>query len=397
MLICGIKDEVIFLPFTMFWLSHYFNVFRLNKNIFSSLKGLIFDLPSPINISYFWNFGSLLGLTLLLQIFSGFFLSMHFVSDVNLAFASLDLLRREIWNGWLLRYFHILGASLFFLFMYIHIGRGLYYSSFLFYKTWFRGIILLLLSMAAAFLGYVLPWGQMSYWGATVITNFFSVIPFIGPNLVIWIWGGFAVDYPTLTRFFSLHFILPLILVVFVVFHLIFLHETGSKNPLGLKRSTDKVAFFPLFALKDILGFFVYFVLAYCFFLSPFSFMEFQKFIEANSLVTPLHIQPEWYFLPAYAILRSIPKKLGGVVSLVMFIVVLCFPPLLYKKKIFATKKTNFRGISFSFNFQVIFWCWIFNFFCLMWVGACPVEYPFLYISQISSFFYFTFFLTFLF
>lgn len=320
---------------------------------------------------------------------------MHYVADVNLAFLSLDLVGREVWKGWVIRFFHILGASSFFMFMYFHVGRGLYFFSFLLLKTWMRGVIIMILSMAVAFLGYVLPWGQMSYWGATVITKFFSVVPVVGSNLVIWIWGGFAVDYPTLTRFFSLHFLFPLLLVVLVGFHLMFLHETGSNKPLGVERSNDKIYFSPLFLLKDVWGFSFFFFVAYIFFFSPTIFLEYQNYIEANPLVTPTHIQPEWYFLPAYAVLRSIPKKLGGVLALVLFIAILLVVPLLKNKNLNSVYRLR-RG-SFKFFYQVFFWIWIWNFLFLVWIGACPVEYPFLQLSRISSIIYFLYYFIFLF
>ena len=353
----------------------------------------MFDLPCPINISYFWNFGSLLGITLFFQVISGLLLSMHYIPDVSLAFRSIDMINREINNGWIFRNFHIRGASLFFLFMYFHIGRSLYYFSFNLRKTWFIGVLLLLTSMAIAFLGYVLPWGQMSYWGATVITNFFSVVPYVGSDLVVFIWGGFAVDYPTLTRFFSLHFILPFLLLVLVLLHMVLLHETGSKNPLGVISKKDKVFFFPLFGLKDLFGFFFFFFFNFFFFFSPSIFLEYQKFLEAKPLVTPNHIQPEWYFLAAYAVLRSIPKKLGGVLSLGFFVCILFLVPIISSKNL--KKKVKLRKTRFSTIFQCLFWLWVLNFLFLTWLGACPVEYPFLDLSRGSSLIYFFFFFIF--
>uniref|UniRef100_A0A343VVI8 Cytochrome b n=1 Tax=Bothromesostoma personatum TaxID=27905 RepID=A0A343VVI8_9PLAT len=372
-----------------------FLIFRVDNNIFSSVNNLLIDLPCPINISFFWNFGSLLGITFIFQLITGIFLSMHFISDVNLAFASVDLITREISNGWILRFLHISGASMFFIFMYFHIGRNIYFFSFTLWKTWSTGVVIYFLSMAIAFLGYVLPWGQMSYWGATVITNFLSAVPYLGNDLVVWIWGGFAVDYPTLTRFFSFHFIFPFILLVFMILHLIFLHEKGSNNPLGLNSNNDKVLFFPLFALKDIFGFFLLFILFFFFFFSPNSFLEYQNFLEANALVTPLHIQPEWYFLPPYAVLRCIPNKLGGVLGLFSFIFILFLLPILNNTNI--NNNTFLRNSSYNFIFQSLFWIWIINFFLLMWLGASPVEFPYLQISRVCSLIYFFFFFCFAF
>ncbi len=377
-----------------FIIKNLFNSVRKDYRLFKIINNVLVDLPCPIKISFFWKFGSLLGVTFVFQFLSGIFLSMHYVSDIKVAFSSLDLIKREIKKGWILRYLHIRGASFFFLFMYIHIARKIYFFSFNLTYTWLVGVFIFIISMAIAFLGYVLPWGQMSYWGATVITKFFSVIPFIGKNLVIWIWGGFAVDSPTLTRFFSLHFIFPFVLIAFIVLHFFFLHETGSNNPLGLKSNKDKIYFFPSFLKKDILGFFILFVLSFFFFFYTESIMEYQKFLEANSLVTPTHIQPEWYFLPAYAILRAIPNKLGGVIGLVFFILVLFFFPLFLRKK---KKPFFFRNLRFKIVFQVIFWLWIIKFFLLVWVGACPVEYPYLQLSRVFSFLYFSFFIIFFF
>jgi ubiquinol-cytochrome c reductase cytochrome b subunit len=366
-----------------------FYISRTKNILFSPIKSLIIDLPCPIKISYFWKFGSLLGLTLLCQILSGILLSMHYISDVSLAFLSVDVINREIKKGWLIRDFHIRGASLFFFFMYFHIGRNLYFFSFNLFQTWVVGVIILVMSMAIAFMGYVLPWGQMSYWGATVITNFFSVVPYVGRDLVIFIWGGFAVDYPTLTRFFSLHFFLPLVLLLLVIIHMVFLHQSGSKNPLGVDSNKDKVGFFPLFILKDVFGFFFFFFFVFFFFLSPRTFSEYQNFLEAKPLVTPTHIQPEWYFLAAYAVLRCIPNKLGGVLALLLFIFILFLVPFISSKK---TNNGSLRNIRFSVIFQILFWFWIINFFFLTWLGACPVEYPYLFLSRFSSFFYFFFF-----
>lgn len=350
-----------------------------------AVKGGVYDLPSPKNISYWWGFGSLLGLFLVIQILTGLFLAMHYVSDLKVAFQSVDSISREIEFGWLIRSVHAKGASAFFLFLYLHIGRGIYYGSFLFNHTWNTGVVIYILAMATAFLGYVLPWGQMSYWGATVITNFFSTVPYIGNDLVQWIWGGFAVGYPTLTRFFALHYVLPFIIAAFVLIHLIFLHDTGSKNPLGLRSAGDKVPFHPYFTIKDIFGFrIVLFLFLFVAVYSPDYFGDPENFIEANPLVTPIHIQPEWYFLPAYAILRAIPNKLGGVIALLMSILVLFIFPL-------VSSFCN-RGYFYSLTHQVLFWLWVSDILVLLWIGARPVEEPYVRIGALGTILYFSFF-----
>lgn len=284
--------------------------------------------------------------------------------------------------GWLLRVSHANGARFFFLFMFIHIGRGLYYGSFRFKKTWLRGVTILLLSIATAFLGYVLPWGQMSFWAATVITNLLSAIPYFGLFLVEWVWGGFSVGNPTLTRFFSFHFILPFIILFMVILHLVFLHETGSGNPLGLNRDVDKVVFHPYFSLKDIYGFIIIFLLylLICF-LSPYIFMDTENFINSNPIVTPVHIQPEWYFLFAYTILRSISRKIGGVIALFISVLVLYFLPFVLKFR--------FRRIQFYIIIQFLYWFFLANWLLLTWIGACEVDYPFIELGMVFRFLYF--------
>lgn len=350
-----------------------------------SVNGGVYDLPSPKKISYWWGFGSLLGVFLVVQILTGLFLSMHYVSDLNVAFISVDSIRREVDFGWLIRRVHAKGASSFFLFLYLHIGRGIYYGSYLFRHTWKTGVVIYILSMATAFLGYVLPWGQMSYWGATVITNFFSTVPYVGTDLVQWIWGGFAVGYPTLTRFFSLHFLLPFVISAFIVIHLIFLHDRGSNNPLGLNSAGDKIPFHPYFTVKDILGFgIVFFFFFFIVVGSPDYFGDPENYIEANPLVTPVHIQPEWYFLPAYAILRAIPNKLGGVVALLLSILVLFLFPV-------VSSFCN-RGYFYSLPHQILFWRWVGDILILLWIGARPVEEPFITIGQFCTVYYFLFF-----
>nr|CCD33230.1 cytochrome b [Graptemys barbouri] len=341
------------------------------------------DLPSPSNISAWWNFGSLLGTCLILQTLTGIFLAMHYSPDISLAFSSVAHITRDVQYGWLIRNIHANGASLFFMCIYLHIGRGLYYGSYLYKETWNTGIILLLLTMATAFVGYVLPWGQMSFWGATVITNLLSAIPYIGNTLVQWIWGGFSVDNATLTRFFTFHFLLPFTIMGLTLVHLLFLHETGSNNPTGLNSNTDKIPFHPYFSYKDLLGIILMLTLLLTLTLfSPNLLGDPDNFTPANPLSTPPHIKPEWYFLFAYAILRSIPNKLGGVLALLFSILVLFLMPTLHTSK---QRTTQFRPLT-----QTLFWCLIANLLVLTWIGGQPVENPFITIGQVASILYFS-------
>nr|YP_009059904.1 cytochrome b [Neoachiropsetta milfordi]BAP58989.1 cytochrome b [Neoachiropsetta milfordi] len=344
------------------------------------------DLPAPSNISVWWNFGSLLGLCLIVQVLTGLFLAMHYTSDIVTAFSSVNHICRDVNNGWLIRSMHANGASFFFICIYLHIGRGLYYGSYLYKETWNIGVVLLLLVMATAFVGYVLPWGQMSFWGATVITNLFSAIPYIGNNLVQWIWGGFSVDNATLTRFFAFHFLLPFVIMAMTILHFLFLHETGSTNPTGLNSDADKVPFHPYFSYKDLLGFAVLLIgLTALALFAPNLLGDPDNFTPANPLVTPPHIKPEWYFLFAYAILRSIPDKLGGVLALFFAILVLFLVPLLHTSKQ--------RGMTFRPLSQFLFWTLVANVVILTWIGGMPVEDPYVIIGQIASFLYFLLFL----
>nr|QLM01110.1 cytochrome b [Procyon lotor]UPH84144.1 cytochrome b [Procyon lotor]BAK85812.1 cytochrome b [Procyon lotor]BAK85838.1 cytochrome b [Procyon lotor] len=340
------------------------------------------DLPTPSNISAWWNFGSLLGICLLLQIATGLFLAMHYTPDTTTAFSSVTHICRDVNYGWIIRYMHANGASMFFMCLFLHVGRGLYYGSYTFSETWNIGVILLLTVMATAFMGYVLPWGQMSFWGATVITNLLSAIPYIGPNLVEWIWGGFSVDKATLTRFFAFHFILPFIITALAMIHLLFLHETGSNNPSGITSESDKIPFHPYYTIKDILGILLLiFVLMGLVLFTPDLLGDPDNYTPANPLNTPPHIKPEWYFLFAYAILRSIPNKLGGVLALVLSILILIIIPLLHISK---QRSMMFRPLS-----QCLFWFLVADLLVLTWIGGQPVEYPFIIIGQLASIFYF--------
>lgn len=349
------------------------------------INGALIDLPAPRNLSIWWNFGSLLGLCLGIQIVTGLFLAIHYTAHVDLAFNSVIHITRDVTYGWLLRSIHANGGSWFFICIYFHIGRGMYYGSYLAQHTWNTGVILLFLTMATAFLGYVLPWGQISFWGATVITNLLSAIPYVGKIMVEWVWGGFAVDNATLTRFFALHFLLPFAIAGLVVLHLLFLHETGSNNPLGLNRDGEKVPFHSYYSFKDLVGFLIMlFLLALLVLFSPQLLTDPENFIPANPLVTPVHIQPEWYFLFAYAILRSIPNKLGGVIGLVGSIAILFILPFSHLGK--------FRSLAFYPINQVLFWSLVGIFLVLTWIGSCPVEAPYEQVGQIFTALYFLYF-----
>nr|WJJ67914.1 cytochrome b [Hypoderma sinense] len=359
---------------------------RTNHPIFKIINSSLIDLPAPVNISMWWNFGSLLLLCLMIQIITGLFLAMHYTADINLAFNSIDHICRDVNYGWLLRTMHANGASFFFICIYLHVGRGIYYNSYLFTPTWLMGVIILFLVMGTAFMGYVLPWGQMSFWGATVITNLLSAIPYLGIDLVQWVWGGFAVDNATLTRFFTFHFILPFIIIATSMIHILFLHETGSNNPMGLNSNTDKIPFHPYFTFKDIVGFIMMLMMLIILVLTnPYLLGDPDNFIPANPLVTPIHIQPEWYFLFAYAILRSIPNKLGGVMALIMSIAILMILPFYHLSK--------FQGIQFYPINKIMFWLMLITVILLTWIGARPVEEPYIIIGQILTIIYFSYFM----
>nr|CAQ51159.1 cytochrome b [Microtus arvalis]CAQ51160.1 cytochrome b [Microtus arvalis] len=357
-------------------------VIRKKHPLIKIINHSFIDLPAPSNISSWWNFGSLLGLCLIVQILTGLFLAMHYTSDTATAFSSVAHICRDVNYGWLIRYMHANGASMFFICLFLHVGRGVYYGSYNMIETWNMGIVLLFAVMATAFMGYVLPWGQMSFWGATVITNLLSAIPYIGTTLVEWIWGGFSVDKATLTRFFAFHFILPFIITALVLVHLLFLHETGSNNPTGLNSDADKIPFHPYYTVKDFLGVLILlmaFMILTLFF--PDILGDPDNYTPANPLNTPPHIKPEWYFLFAYAILRSIPNKLGGVLALILSIVILAFMPLLHTSK---QRTLTFRPIT-----QTMYWILVADLMVLTWIGGQPVEYPFIIIGQTASIAYF--------
>nr|ARH54206.1 cytochrome b [Coleoptera sp. 2 AH-2016] len=355
---------------------------RKKNPMIQIINSSLIDLPSPSNISTLWNFGSLLGLCLMIQIITGIFLAMHYCPNVELAFNSVAHITRNVNYGWLIRTLHANGASFFFICLYIHIGRGMYYSSYKLMETWMIGVTIFFLVMGTAFLGYVLPWGQMSFWGATVITNLVSAIPYLGSSIVQWLWGGFAVDNATLTRFFSLHFLLPFIITALVMIHLLFLHQTGSNNPLGLNSNIDKLPFHPYFSWKDMSGFIILMAcLTILTIKSPYLLGDPDNFTPANPLVTPVHIQPEWYFLFAYAILRSIPNKLGGVISLVLSIAILYILPFSNNMKMLSSQ---FYPIN-----KFLFWSIVSIIFLLTWIGARPVEDPYIIVGQILTVLYF--------
>ncbi len=344
---------------------------------------------TPKNLNYMWNMGSIAGIALVIQIITGLFLSMHYTPDVDKAFESVEKIMRNVNYGWLIRYMHAVGASMFFVAIYLHIFRALYYGS---YKKprellWQIGLVIFLTIMATAFMGYVLPWGQMSYWGATVITNLFSAIPFIGENIVTWLWGGFSVGNPTLNRFYSLHFLLPFIIVALVVIHIWALHTHGSNNPTGVKlKDKDMINFHPYYTVKDFVGFGVYFLIfAYFIFYKPNLLGHPDNYTPANPLVTPAHIVPEWYFLPFYAILRAVPSKLGGVLMMFGSILILFFMPWLDKSPV---RSSNYRPL-----YKWAYWAFLIDCLILGYVGGKPAEEPYLTISRVAASYYFFHFL----
>jgi quinol-cytochrome oxidoreductase complex cytochrome b subunit len=363
--------------------------FRWNKDyLLSFFDSHIIDYPTPINLNYMWSFGSTAGICLVIQIATGILLAMHYTPHIDLAFTSVEHIMRDVNGGWLIRYFHSNGASIFFILIYLHIFRGLYFGSYIFPRgrLWATGVIIFLLMMATAFMGYVLPWGQMSFWGATVITNLFSAIPLLGTSIVEWLWGGFSVSNATLNRFFSLHYLMPFLIVGFVIIHLSLLHSEGSNNPLGINKNADFISFYPYFYVKDLfsllllLFLFIYLVTFY-----PNILGHADNYIPANPLSTPAHIVPEWYFLPFYAILRSIPDKLGGVSAMIGAILILFLLPIINTSKIRSSK---FRPI-----FGIAYWFLFIDFIILGWIGQKPVESPYIEIGMGATALYFSFFL----
>jgi ubiquinol-cytochrome c reductase cytochrome b/c1 subunit len=374
--------------------------------VFTFLEHELNDYPTPRNLSYWWNFGSLSGIMLVIMIVTGIFLAMQYTPHVNYAFDSVERIMRDVNYGWLMRYLHMNGASFFFILVYIHLFRGLFYGS---YKTprellWMLGVVILLLMMATAFMGYVLPWGQMSFWGATVITNLFSAIPLVGQDIVTWLWGGFAVDNPTLNRFYSLHYLLPFIIVAVVGLHLIALHQHGSGNPLGIdsKGPQDSIPFHPYYTVKDMFGLGVFLIIYAAFvFYMPDALGDPQNYIQANPLQTPPEIVPEWYFLPFYAMLRSVPDilfvqaKLAGVIAMFSSIFVLFFLPWLDTSRV---RSAHFRPV-----YKWVFWLLVLDVIMLGWVGAHRPDLPafhifghpitYISIGQVGTLYYFFHFL----
>jgi ubiquinol-cytochrome c reductase cytochrome b subunit len=362
---------------------------RWNKDaLLSCIDSHIINYPTPINLNYLWSFGSAAGICLVIQILTGIFLAMHYCPHVGFAFSSVEHIMTDVRYGWLIRYVHANGASMFFIVVYCHIFRGLYFGSYIYPRgrLWASGVIIFLLMMATAFMGYVLPWGQMSFWGATVITNLFSAIPYVGPSIVEWLWGGFSVGNATLNRFFSLHYLMPFVIVGLVIVHLALLHRVGSSNPLGINTNVETISFYPYFFVKDLFAFFILaLVFSFFVFFYPNVLGHSDNYIPANPLSTPAHIVPEWYFLPFYAILRSIPDKLGGVVAMISAILVLLLLPVINTSKVRSSK---FRPI-----FGVAYWFLVSDFLILGWIGQKPVESPYIEIGMAATVFYFVFLL----
>jgi len=372
-----------------FMASFIFKTTRWNKNyMLAFLDSHIIHYPTPINLTYAWSFGSSAGICLIIQILSGIFLAMHYTPHIDLAFSSVEHIMRDVNNGWLIRYIHANGASMFFIVVYCHIFRGLYYGSYMQPRQllWCSGVLIFILMMATAFMGYVLPWGQMSFWGATVITSLVSAVPVVGQSIVDWLWGGFTINNATLNRFFSLHFFLPFIIAGASALHLALLHKEGSNNPLGVDSNMDTVPFYPYYVVKDIFAFFC-FLLFFSFFVFYFPNLlgHPDNYIKADPMQTPAHIVPEWYFLPFYAILRSIPDKLGGVVAMGGALVILFLIPF--------TNTSEVRSTTFRPIFKIFYWLLVADFIILGWIGQKPVKDVFVFVGQIATGFYFFFFL----
>lgn len=358
--------------------------YRKRQPYISLVNSYLIDSPQPSSLNYWYNLGSLLGLCLVIQIASGVFLAMHYSSHIELAFDSVEHIMRDVNLGWLIRYIHANGASFFFGCMYIHVGKALYYGSYRKPRVlvWIIGVIILIATMATAFMGYCLVYGQMSHWGATVITNLLSAIPFIGADIVPFIWGGFSVSNPTIQRFFALHYLLPFILAALVILHLIALHVHGSSNPIGITGNMDRLSMHPYFIFKDAITIFVFLIL-FCFFVffSPNTLGHPDNYIPGNPLVTPASIVPEWYLLPFYAILRSIPDKLGGVLAMFGALLILLILPI--------TDRSLYRGLAFKPISKFFFWLFVFNFILLGNLGQLHVEVPFIQLGVNCTFFYF--------
>ena len=360
----------------------------LKQPLLATVNDHLIDYPSPSNLSYWWSFGSLAGICLIVQIATGIFLAMHYTPHVDLAFLSVEHIMRDVNGGWFLRYMHANGASMFFIVVYLHLFRGLYYGSYASPRelVWIVGVVILLLMILTAFIGYVLPWGQMSFWGATVITSLASAIPVVGMDITYWLWGGFSVDNATLNRFFSLHYLLPFIIAGASIVHIAALHQYGSNNPLGSLSTVDKVSFYPYFVIKDLVGW-VCFAIFFSFFIyfAPNALGHPDNYIPANPMSTPAHIVPEWYFLPVYAILRSIPNKLAGVAAIGLVFVSLLLLPFI--------NTSHIRSSSFRPLYRKLFWLFVADCLLLGWIGCQPVEDPYVFIGQAASVYFFVYFL----
>jgi len=363
----------------------------LKQPLVSVVNDHLVDYPTPSNLTYMWSFGSLAGICLLIQILSGVFLAMHYTPNIELAFASVEHIMRDVEGGWFLRYLHANGASMFFIVVYLHILRGLYYGSYAAPRefVWIIGVAILLLMIITAFIGYVLPWGQMSFWGATVITSLASAIPVVGTDITHWLWGGFSVDNATLNRFFSLHYLLPFIIAGASIVHIAALHQYGSNNPLGVYAGVDKISFYPYFYVKDLIGWVVFAIFfSFFVFFYPNVLGHPDNYIPANPMSTPAHIVPEWYFLPVYAILRSIPNKLGGVAAIGLVFACLFALPFLHTSPI--------RSSTFRPFYRKLYWFLVADCVLLGWIGMKPVEDPYVAVGQIPSIFFFLTFLVFI-
>ena len=363
------------------------NLGILNRPIINVLNDHLIDYPTPVNLNYMWNFGSMAGIFLVIQILTGIFLAMHYTPHIDLGFLSVEHIMRDVNNGWLIRYLHANGESMFFLIVYIHIARGLYYGSYMAPREhlWCSGVLLFVLMMGTAFTGYVLPWGQMSFWGATVITSLVTVVPVAGQTIVEWLWGGYTVNNHTLIRFFSIHFTLPFLIAGLTLIHLALLHKEGSNNPIGSDTGVDDIPFYPYFFAKDLFAFFCFmFVFAFFIFYFPNVLNHPDNCIPADPLKTPAHVVPEWYFLPFYAILRSIPHKAGGIAAMGGSIIVLFLLPFIYSSEI---RNTTYRPL-----FKFFYWIFVTDFIMLMWLGQKPVKDTYVIAGQIATVYYFLFF-----